>query len=72
MRKALKILACLFYSILSIASIVIGVFLIKEYLPSDIYSHTYSFIGLILIMGGVCCFHIAKSIGGKLGIEYND
>jgi hypothetical protein len=23
-------------------------------------------------MGGVCCFHIAKSIGGRLGVEYND
>ena len=72
MKRIMRIVSFIFYLLLGIINIIMGLYLINAYMNNEIFSITFSIVGTCLLIGGISCFYIAKSIGGRLGIEYND
>jgi hypothetical protein len=69
MKRAITYLSFIFYLLLGIVNLIMGLYLINAYMSSDIFSITFSIVGTCLLMGAVCCFYIVKNIGGRLKHE---
>ncbi len=70
MKRAITYLSFIFYLLLGIVNLIMGLYLINAYMSSDIFSITFSIVGTCLLTGAICCFYIVKNIGGRLKHEW--
>ena len=70
MKRAMTYLSFIFYLLLGIVNLIMGLYLISSYMNSDMFSITFSIAGTCLLMGAICCFYIVKNIGDRLKHEW--
>ena len=66
MKRIIRIVSFIFYLLLGVINIILGIYLINAFMNNEIFSITFSIVGTCLLIGGISCFCIAKSIGGRL------
>ena len=66
MKRAMTYLSFIFYLLLGIVNLIMGLYLINMYMSSQEFSVVLSIGGTCLLTGSIACFYIAKSIGGRL------
>ena len=66
MKRIMTIISFIFYLLLGVVGLIMGLYLINAYMNNEIFSITFSIVGTCLLIGGISCFYIAKSIGGRL------
>jgi len=68
MKKITRALSFIFYLLLGVINLIIGMYLINAYIKSEVFNMTFSIVGTSLLIGAVCCFYIASNIGGRLKV----
>ena len=66
MKRIIRIVSFIFYLLLGVINIILGIYLINAFMNNEIFSITFSIVGTCLLIGGISCFYTAKSIGGRL------
>lgn len=69
MKKIVRKVSFIFYLLLGVINLIMGMYLIDAYIKSEVFNMTFSIVGTSLLIGAVACFYIAKSIGGRLSHE---
>ena len=69
MKKILRKVSFIFYLLLGVINLIMGMYLINAYMSIPEFNMTFSIVGTSLLIGAVACFYIAKSIGGRLSHE---
>ena len=69
MKRIMTIISFIFYLLLGLIGLIMGLYLINAYMNNEIFSITFSIVGTCLLIGSISCFYIAKSIGGRLRIK---
>ena len=70
MKRIMRIVSFIFYLLLGVINIILGIYLINAFMNNEIFSITFSIVGTCLLVGGISCFYIAKSIGGRLSHDW--
>ncbi len=70
MKRIMRIISFIFYLLLGVINIILGIYLINAFMNNEIFSITFSIVGTCLLIGGISCFYIAKSIGGRLSHDW--
>ena len=70
MKRIIRIISFIFYLLLGVINIILGIYLINAFMNNEIFSITFSIVGTCLLIGGISCFYIAKSIGGRLSHDW--
>ena len=70
MKKITRTLSFIFYLLLGLINLIMGIYLINAYMSSPEFNITFSISGTCLLTGAVACFYIANSIGGRLSHEW--
>ena len=70
MKRIMIIVSFIFYLLLGLINIILGIYLINAFMNNEIFSITFSIVGTCLLIGGISCFYIAKSIGGRLSHDW--
>ncbi len=66
MKRAMTYLSFIFYLLLGIVNLIMGLYMVSLYMSSQEFSIVLSIGGTCLLTGSIACFYIAKSIGGRL------
>ena len=66
MKRAMTYLSFIFYLLLGIVNLIMGLYMVSSYMNSQEFSIVLSVGGTCLLTGSIACFYIAKSIGGRL------
>ena len=69
MKRAMTYLSFIFYLLLGIVNLIMGLYMVSLYMNSQEFSIVLSIGGTCLLTGSIACFYIAKSIGGRLSHE---
>ena len=69
MKRAMTYLSFIFYLLLGITNLIMGLYMVSLYMNSQEFSIVLSIGGTCLLTGSIACFYIAKSIGGRLSHE---
>ena len=69
MKRIMTIISFIFYLLLGVIGLIMGLYLINAYMNNEIFSITFSIVGTCLLIGSISCFYIAKAIGGRLRIK---
>ena len=69
MKRAMTYLSFIFYLLLGIVNLIMGLYMVSSYMNSQEFSIVLSIGGTCLLTGSIACFYIAKSIGGRLSHE---
>jgi len=72
MKRIMTIISFIFYLLLGLIGLIMGLYLINAYMNNEIFSITFSIVGTCLLIGSISCFYIASNIGGRLRMKYND
>lgn len=70
MKKITRTLSFIFYLLLGIINLIMGLYLINAYMSTPEFNITYSIAGTCLLMGAIACFYITHSIGGRLSHDW--
>ena len=70
MKRAMTYLSFIFYLLLGIVNLIMGLYMVSSYMSSQEFSIVLSIGGTCLLTGSIACFYIAKSIGGRLSHEW--
>jgi len=66
MKRIIRTVSFIFYLLLGVINLIIGLYLINMYMSSQEFSIVLSIGGTCLLTGSIACFYIAHSIGGRL------
>ena len=66
MKRAMTYLSFIFYLLLGITNLIMGLYMVSSYMNSQEFSIVLSIGGTCFLTGSVACFYIVKSIGGRL------
>lgn len=69
MKRIMTIISFIFYLLLGVVGLIMGLYLINAYMNNEIFSITFSIVGTCLLIGSISCFYIASNIGGRLRIK---
>ena len=69
MKKIVRTLSFIFYLLLGLINLIMGMYLINAYMSIPELNITFSIVGSCLLIGAVACFYIVHSIGGRLSHE---
>ena len=69
MKKIVRTLSFIFYLLLGLINLIMGMYLINAYMSIPELNITFSIAGTCLLIGAVACFYIVHSIGGRLSHE---
>ena len=72
MKRIIRIVSFIFYLLLGVINIILGIYLINAFMNNEIFSITFSIVGTCLLVGGISCFYIASNIGDRMKVKYND
>ena len=66
MKRIIRYLSFIFYLLLGIVNLIMGLYMVSSYMNSQEFSIVLSIGGTCLLTGSIACFYIVTSIGGRL------
>ena len=70
MKRIIRYLSFIFYLLLGIVNLIMGLYMVSSYMNSQEFSVVLSIGGTCLLTGSIACFYIAKAIGGRLSHDW--